>query len=63
MNEYMTAQEAAEKWGITTRRVQVLCSEGRIPGAVKYASVWAIPREAKKPQKIPAGPKSKKKQY
>jgi len=49
MNDYMTAKEAAEKWGITVRRVQVLCSEGRISGAMKYASVWAIPKIAKKP--------------
>lgn len=49
MMEFMTAQEAAEKWGITVRRVQILCSEGKIQGAVKYASVWAIPRSAEKP--------------
>lgn len=52
MFEYMTAKEAAEKWGISQRRVQVLCVEGRIPGAKKYASVWAIPKDAKKPKDI-----------
>lgn len=31
--EYMTAKEAAQKWNITVRRVQVLCSQGRIQGA------------------------------
>lgn len=49
MFEYMTAQEAAEKWGITARRVQILCVQGRIPGAKKYATVWAIPKDAEKP--------------
>ena len=60
MHEYVTAQEAAQKWGITVRRVQVLCSNGRIPGARKHASVWAIPRNAEKPDKIPSGPKQKR---
>lgn len=52
MFEYMTAKEAADKWGISQRRVQVLCVEGRIPGAKKYASVWAIPKDAEKPKDI-----------
>ena len=26
--EYMTVKEATEKWGITQRRIQVLCAEG-----------------------------------
>lgn len=50
MNGYMTVQEAAEKWEITTRRVQVLCAEGRITGATKYASIWIIPEDAEKPK-------------
>ena len=57
MIDYITAQEAANKWGITIRRVQVLCAQGRIEGAVKHASVWAIPRNAKKPAKLESGPK------
>lgn len=47
--EYMTAQEAAEKWGITRRRVQILCSNGRIAGAVKMANLWVLPTDANKP--------------
>jgi len=47
--EYMTAQEAAEKWGITRRRVQILCSNGRITGAVKMANLWVLPTDAVKP--------------
>lgn len=50
MNGYITVQEAAEKWKLTTRRVQVLCSEGRIPGATKYASIWIIPEDTEKPK-------------
>lgn len=50
MFEYMTVKEAAEKWGLSVRRVQLLCVEGRIGGAMKYASVWAIPKDAEKPK-------------
>lgn len=47
--DYITAQEAAEKWKITRRRVQILCVEGRIQGAIKKANLWLIPNNAEKP--------------
>ena len=47
--DYMTLKEVAEKWGVTPRRVNDLCAAGRIPGAVKKASVWLIPKTAEKP--------------
>ena len=47
--EYLTTSETAERWGITARRVQVLCKEGRVDGAV-YKGVWLIPGDAKKPE-------------
>lgn len=47
--EYITAKEAAEKWGISQRRVQVLCEQGRVLGAVRLGWAWAIPKEADKP--------------
>ena len=50
MFEYMTVKEAAEKWGLSVRRVQLLCVEGRIEGAMKHASVWVIPKDAEKPK-------------
>ena len=40
--EYMTIKEASEKWNITARRIQVLCSEGRIEGAVRFGRAWAM---------------------
>jgi hypothetical protein len=48
--EYITIQEAAEKWGITSRRIQVLCVQGRLEGAVKFGRQWAIPANLKKPE-------------
>ncbi len=50
MNGYKTAEETAKKWGITTRRVQIMCSNGQVPGAVKFGHAWAIPSSVKKPQ-------------
>ena len=47
--EYLTTTEAAERWSITPRRVQVLCRRGRIEGAV-YKGVWLIPADAEKPE-------------
>ena len=47
--DYITAQEAADKWGISRRRVQILWVNGRIDGAVKKANLWLIPRDAGKP--------------
>jgi len=48
--DYVTVKEAAEKWNITPRRVQVLCSQEKIPGVVRFGSTWAIPQNAVKPQ-------------
>lgn len=47
--EYMTANEAANKWGISSRRVYTLCTEGRIKGIARLGNAWAIPKDAKKP--------------
>ena len=47
--DYMTLKEAAEKWGVTTCRVNYYCAAGRIPGAVKMATIWLIPKDAEKP--------------
>ena len=47
--EYMTAQQAAKLWGISDRRVRILCSEGKIIGAEKVGKSYRIPADAKKP--------------
>ena len=49
MNGYITVQEAAEKWGITERQVQMLCKENRIVGATRMSRIWIIPENADKP--------------
>lgn len=47
--KYITASQAAEKWKISQRRVQILCSEGRISGVFKLGDNWAIPDNSEKP--------------
>jgi len=47
--DYITASQAAKKWQISQRRVQVLCAEGRISGVFKLGDYWAIPSNTKKP--------------
>ena len=44
MLEYISAPEAAKKWGISERRVQ-----NRIPGVAKFSRMWLIPKDAEKP--------------
>ena len=48
--EYIIVKQAAEKWDLKVRRVQQLCEEGRIPGAVRPARDWLIPKDAEKPK-------------
>jgi len=56
--KYMSTKEASEKWGISDRRIRVLCNEGRIEEAIKTGRNWSIPVDAIKP--IDARKKNKK---
>ena len=49
MKGFITAQEAADKWGITPRQVQILCKSNRIEGASRMSRIWIIPENAEKP--------------
>lgn len=49
MDEYLTVKEIAAIWGISVRRVSVLCVEGRVTGAKKRGSMWFIPKGSIKP--------------
>ena len=46
---YITVNEAANKWEVNTRTVQIMCADGRIEGAVKFGRDWAIPVDAERP--------------
>ena len=47
--KYLSIAQTAERWGISTRRIQILCGEGRVPGAIRIGTVWGIPEDAEKP--------------
>lgn len=47
--EYLTAKEAAEKWGVSLRRVHRLCEDGRVEGTRRFGRNWMIPAGAEKP--------------
>ena len=49
MDRYITLKEAAEKWGISERRIRILCTDGRIEGATKMGPMWVIPADSVKP--------------
>jgi hypothetical protein len=48
--DFMTIKQASEKWGICIRRVQTLCTEGRIEGAERLGHQWLIPITSEKPK-------------
>lgn len=48
--KYMTISEIAAKWELSVRRVQLMCSEGRIKGAVRFGNIWMIPKGAERPK-------------
>ncbi|MEA4812061.1 MAG: hypothetical protein VB108_05795 [Anaerolineaceae bacterium] len=48
--DYITAKEAAEKWGVKVRRIQDLCSKNLIPGVRNWGNGWMIPSEVQKPK-------------
>ena len=47
--DYISTQQAAEKWGITLRRVQTYVEQNRIEGLIRFGHVWMIPKDAEKP--------------
>lgn len=50
MQGYKNISEVSKEWGISERRINTLCLEGRIEGAEKFGNVWAIPDDAERPK-------------
>ena len=46
---YISIREVSYRWGVSERRVNQYCAEGRIPGASRFGRSWAIPENAEKP--------------
>lgn len=47
--DYITTVEMSKIWGISSRRISLLCSQGRVPGAEKKGKTWLLPKDAVKP--------------
>ncbi len=48
--EYIKVSKAAEKWGISARRVRILCAEGKVDGVIRKGNLYMIPENAQKPR-------------
>ena len=47
--DYISTNQAADKWGVSMRQVQVYLKHGRINGAIRFEHFWMIPKDAEKP--------------
>jgi len=47
--EYITAQQTADKWGVSLRWVQTYLKNDRINGAIRFGHAWMIPKNTNKP--------------
>jgi hypothetical protein len=47
--EWMTVKEVSALWGISGRRVQILCDTGKIKGAERLGNMWVIPKDTPRP--------------
>ena len=50
MIDYISTTEISRTWGISARRVALLCEQGRVPGSAKLGKTWLVPRDAEKPK-------------
>jgi len=46
---YLTVKQISEKWGLKPHTVQIMCADGKIPGAIKFGRDWAIPEDTQRP--------------
>ena len=47
--DYISVSQLSTIWGISSRRIQILCKEGRVPGSMRVGNMWIIPAGAQKP--------------
>ena len=55
MKGYLSVRETADKWGISVRWVNQYIQEGRLSGCERFGRAWAIPEDAKKPERLKPG--------
>lgn len=49
IENYITVNVLAEKWGLNPRTIQTMCADGKIEGVVKFGKSWAIPADVERP--------------
>jgi len=47
--DWIPVKDMAALWGMTTRRAQFLCANGRVKEAQKLGSIWVVPKGTSKP--------------
>lgn len=47
---FLTTTEMSKVWGISSRRISLLCAQGRVEGAIKKGKTWLILEDTKKPE-------------
>lgn len=47
--QYLSVAQTAARWGLSARRVLILCGGGRIPGTARFGRIWASPPTRKSP--------------
>ena len=50
---YISVEEASQKWQISERSVRNYCAQGRVEGALLEGKTWKIPSTAEKPERKP----------
>ena len=50
LKDFKKARDCAKEMGLSQRRVQIYCTEGRIKGALKWGEIWLIPKNVQKPE-------------
>jgi hypothetical protein len=48
-SEWISPKQAAERWGITERQAQSLCTQGKMLDVARIGRIWLIPKDAPKP--------------
>ena len=57
--EYLKVSDVAKKWGLSTRRIRLLCAQGRVAGVVRKGNLYYIPADAPRPKDARTYAKSK----
>lgn len=47
--KYLSPEQVANRWNVSSRLVRKLCRDGRIEGAIQKGRFWLIPQDAKRP--------------